>query len=204
MRRDFFVFLSLFFSMGSPFLLYLQGCIASLSGGATVYTDPGASGFTPANPLTCNSYISAGYRTSLLETISRFKFQNPADIQATWYVEPHWSANSKAMIMQLAWYGGEAAKLSVQCFFYSPSQVDWTDTAECGPGTARKRPGCSVSKPADVSGDGRVDIVDVILVLDHFGDCSSNDIACMTHDLDCNSKVDLWDTLEVLKNWSSQ
>jgi hypothetical protein len=174
-------------------------CTITMSSGGSVYLEPGASGFTPANPQTCSSYITAGFSTTLVETISSFRIE-PTKTVTQMYLDPNLAVNQEVMFMQLAMLG-EGAVATAQCFFISPAQLVWDTTVSCGPGSASARPDCGSPKSADINTDGKVNIIDIILVLDNYGACDASVGICDVVDLDCNGLVDLWDISLVLQNW---
>jgi hypothetical protein len=47
-----------------------------------------------------------------------------------------------------------------------------------------------------------VNIVDIILLLDVWGDCAAIDARCELADLDCNQKIDLFDLVIMLQKWN--
>jgi hypothetical protein len=55
----------------------------------------------------------------------------------------------------LFFYKGSDAIASGTFTFYSPSQIFWTASVRCGPGTAQNRKICSAAKNPDLSGDGK-------------------------------------------------
>merc|ERR1711991_376174 len=103
------------------------------------------------------------------------------------FLDAEMPSGVQAMVMQMAMVV-ENVVASGNFFVYSASQVHWTIPVTCGPGSAKNRPSCVTPKSADLNGDGKIDIVDVVLVLDQFGDCVSVD-SC-TADFDCNNVVD--------------
>jgi len=189
-----------------PFIFVSSlACILAISNGGTVFKSPGSSGFQPADPLTsCESYISGGPTTAILESISALRVSNPTDIEAQWFLQPQMAKNTDAMVMQLAMLGGNQVALSGTCFLINPAQITYTHQVNCGPGTAVARQQCNPAKVADISGDGIVDIVDVILTLDVFGECSSGNWKCHLSDFDCNDKVDLFDVMYLLQRWGER
>ncbi len=106
------------------------------------------------------------------------------------------------MVLQLAYTGTAVA--SARFFFISPSQVFWDGRATCGPGTARvQQLLCPAVKNSDLSGDGLVNIVDVVLMLDVWGLCGVTSQQCMLADLDCSGTVDLFDIARLLASWKT-
>lgn len=80
-----------------------------LSPGATVYSNPGSSGFNPPSPLTCDSYITSGSTTNVLqEAFAAFNFKNPNLISGSFFVEPSYPTNTRAMFLQLTMLGPNA------------------------------------------------------------------------------------------------
>lgn len=53
----------------------------------------------------------------------------------------------------------------------------------------------------DVNGDGRVDILDMLIVLNLWGSCGSN-LACNKADLNCDGRIDINEVTAIIINWS--
>jgi hypothetical protein len=93
-----------------------------LSSGATVYSDPGSSGFTPPSPLTCDSYVTSGSanvmqevicccclfcvsQSSVVQSYARFVYNDALNIQGSFFVEPNFNANTNVLLLQLTMQG---------------------------------------------------------------------------------------------------
>lgn len=146
--------------------------------------------------------MSGGNAVAVLESISSLHVEDPTQIEAQWFFQPDLQVKSNPMVLQLAMLGGNQVALSGDCYLVNPAQIPYQTTVSCGPGTAVAREQCAQPKVADLSGDGRINIIDVILTLDVFGDCAEDDWKCNLSDFDCNKKVDLFDVMYQLQRWS--
>lgn len=103
-------------------------------------------------------------------------------------------------------YGTVGAPLEVLCVDLTGDRVnDLVTTAFTnspnGDEVVTVIPGMGTAAvPGDISGDGTVDIQDLVAVLAAWGDCAGPDCAA---DLDGSGAVDLLDLLVILANWST-
>jgi hypothetical protein len=138
----------------------------------------------------------------MVEAFAQFRHDVVGKVEGSFTVErPYYPLNADAVVLQLSMKGANVA--SGTFFFISPSQVYWTGTASCGPGTASLGSLCSASKSPDLSGDGLVTIVDVVLLLDVWGVCGATNVQCALADFDCNGVVDLFDVAYLLNRWKT-
>ncbi len=169
--------------------------------GSSVFFGPGSSGFTPSSPLSCDSYLTSGTDTNVLqESFAQFLYKDPQNVNGLFFVEPNYDPNSQGLMLQLALMGDNAV-VSGTINFFTPSQIAITKQVSCGPGTATRRRICSPAKSLDLNGDSKVNIVDVVLLLDVWGPCAGED-RCAIADLDCNNVVDLFDIVIMLAAWT--
>jgi hypothetical protein len=184
-------------------VLFSADFVLDISNNGLAYLDPGATGFTPASPQTCSSYMTSGLQSlPMVEVFAQFRHDQVGKAEGSFAVErPYYPLNTAAVVLQLSMK--EANVASGTFFFISPSQVYWTGRASCGPGSASVGSLCSAAKSADLSGDGLVTIVDVVLVLDVWGVCGVTNSQCALADFDCNGVVDLFDVAYVLNRWKT-
>lgn len=175
----------------------------TLGPGVTLYENPAASRFAPVSDNVCDSFATSLNHTYVLqESISDFRYTRPSRLYFFADVNPDYPANTQALAFQLALFGSGSINATLRPFGSSQIQLPPT-VLTCGPFTAQERRTCNPAKSRDLSGDQKVNIVDVVLVLDDWGQCPAGG-ACSRADFDCNGVVDLFDMALLLLDWSKK
>lgn len=159
---------------------------------------PGLNGFSPSDLSVCGTYMTAG-STVIQQDFSLLTIRNNNNMYGQGFFYQQLSTGVTLPVMRVA-YTGASSTLTGGFFAYAPSQVAFELTVSCGTGGVGDRPACAQPKSADQNGDGKVTIVDIVLVLDSWGSCGSK--ACIAADLDCNNSVDVYDLVLLLRSWS--